>query len=699
MPRRTPTPRESIDILFQPKNVAVVGASPTHDVGRQFLANFRRLDYSGTVAAVNPKYDEILGYPCAPSLSGLPFVPEAVLLNVNSARVVPAIEEAASLGVKAAVVFGIGFGEVGAEGRARERRLTQVAQDAGMAVLGPNCQGLVNYTDRTPLYMGYTHQYEPGRAALISQSGSVTTALANNTRGVRWSKVLSVGNEAVTDSADLLGYLVDDSTTSVICLFLETIRDPERFFVQCDRAREAGKPVIVLKSGRTGAAVAAATAHSGALAAPDRLVDGLMRRHGVLRADSLEELLETAIALQATRRPKSRNVAVLTASGGQIELILDQSGPLGLLHPRFSPAIAASLREQLPDFLAVKNPLDWWGIEDWNAGYRKLLTTILDDPQIDIVVSATSFTWHPTNERQITRELDAAISVAADTDKIVAVLDTVDGTVPSSVAEEALSKGVLALSGIPTGLRALEHLVSFAEATALESVPRAIDSASFDRFLLEHPHAVAGLPALKVLASAGITTPAMQMTADADEAAALAGRFGYPVALKSADPGLLHKTEAGALILGLQSEDAVRAAAKELLASGPDGILVQQQIAGGVELLVGLETDAELGTFVVVGLGGIWTEVMNDVALRPVGLRDGEAEQMLRSLRGFPLLDGARGTAPVNLAAVVGVMESVDAIGRAFGGRIRSLDINPVIATTDDAIAVDALVVPNATNG
>lgn len=668
-----------------------MGASPTHQFARQSLENFSIMKFPGQVAAVNPKYEEIIGFPCAPNLSSLPFVPEAVLVGVNRNLVVPVIEEAASLGVKAAVVFAIGFAEIGDEGRARQERMVQVARDAGMALIGPNCQGLINFVDRTPMYMAYTHEYEPGRVALISQSGSVTTAVTNNKRGVRWSSILSVGNEAVTDSADLLGFFVDDPATDVITLFIETVRDPERFFVECDRARAAGKPVIALKSGRTEAAAVAATAHSGALAAPDRLVDALMKRHGVLRVDSMEELLETAIALQSKRRPHGRNVAAMTASGGQIELILDQTGPLGLVYPPFEGEIATRLRDQLPDFLDVKNPLDWWGIDDMYGGYRDLLATILDDPAIDIVVSATDFSFHPTGSERDSSQLASAFALAGDSDKVIAVLDTVDGSVPAEIAEDALDRGVLALSGVAVGLRALEHLVSFAEPLPAPASRREIDVAGLGDWLTANPRSTAGLPALEFLASAGLQIPQTQVAADEDEAARVAATFGYPVAMKSADPHLLHKTESGALVLGLRDEAAVRTAARSL---GGAPVLVQEQVDAGVELILGLETHPELGTFVLVGLGGIWTEVHDDVSIRPIGLREGEAEQMLRSLHGFRLLDGARGSTPADLPTLVHAIEVVDALGQALGERLQSIDINPLIVSGSRAVAVDALVVP-----
>jgi acyl-CoA synthetase (NDP forming) len=661
------------------------------------LENFAAVGYSGQVAAVNPKYDEILGYPCAANLKSLPFLPEAVLVSVNRNLVVPVIEEAAELGIKAAVVFAIGFLETGEDGGARQARLVQAARDGGMAVIGPNCQGMISFVSPTPLYMGSVKPYEAGRVALVAQSGSVTTSLTNNKRGVRWSHIVSAGNEAVTDSADLLGYFVDDPATDVICLFIETVRDPERFFAECDRARETGKPVVVLKSGRTAAGAAAATAHSGALAVPDRLVDSMMRRHGVLRVDSLEELLETAIAVQSRRRPRGRRMATATGSGGQIELILDQTGPLGLVHPTFGPEASAGLRELLPDFLNVKNPLDWWGMDDYQNRLPKLVKTVIDDPQIDILLTVSDFTHYPTgDDEDEDGQLASSLDLAQQTDKLVVLLGSVDGAVPPATAESTLEAGVLTLSGLPVGLRALAHLVGFSTPLPPAAPHRAIESERIRALLSERSRPTGGLPALEILTAAGLAIPDSRLARDEDTAVELGGQIGYPVALKSGDPDLLHKTESGAVVLNLADEAAVRAAAGKLLADGAESLLVQEQIPHGAELILGLERHPELGMFVVVGLGGIWTEVIDDVVFRPVGLREGEAEDMIRTLRGFQVLDGARGSAPIDLKALVGAIEIVDAIGQEFGDDLQSLDINPLIATSSGVVAVDALVVPRS---
>jgi acyl-CoA synthetase (NDP forming) len=652
------------------------------------------MGFAGPVGAVNPRYDEVLGYPCAPDLSSLPFVPDAIFVGVTRDRVLPVVEEAAALGVKGVVVLAIGFADGGPQGQALQTRITEVARAADVALLGPNCQGLINFHHPHALYMDRVEATRPGAVALMAQSGSVATALTNNKRGVRWSHVVSCGNEAVVDSADLLGYFVDDPHTRVVCAFLETVRDPERFFRECDRARELGKPVIVVKSGRTEAARAAAVAHSGALAMPDRLVDARFRRHGVLRVDTLDELLETAVAMQTRRRPQRPNMAALTASGGQIQLVLDDAASTGLVLPTLGPAASQRLRELLPEFLEASNPLDYWGTEDLERRYPELVAAMAEDPQVDIVVSVGDFTIGPTGpEDRATPQLHAALELADRTDALHVVLDAVGGTAPAEQVERALESDVVVLSGLHEGLRALERLVTFSRPLPSPATEHRIPLAEIAGALSALAGtATSGLPALDLVAALGIPVARSEIARDGAAAAQIAEKLGFPVAVKSADPHLLHKTEAGALALGLADAAAVRAAALRVAGGGP--VLVQEQVPAGVEMIVGVQNDAELGAFVLVGLGGIWTEILDDVVIRAAGLRDGEAAEMLRELRGYALLAGARGSDPVDLGAVIEVIERLDQLATAHAGLLESVDLNPVIATPTGVVAVDAVVVP-----
>lgn len=694
-----PHARAWMSSVLNPTSVAVVGASQNSGTGRLVLENFSRVGYRGQVAAVNPKYDEISGYSCYPSLDAIPFVPECVVLCVNRERVVQAIAEAAAVGAKGAVIFAFGFAEAGPEGRKEQERLREIALAANMAVIGPNSAGLINFVDPCAMFLDVVSPYQPGRVGLFAHSGAVLNTFLVSKRGVRFSYAVSCGNEAVSSSADVISFFVDDEHTSVICGFMETIREPERFFQECDRARTAGKPIVILKSGRTEGAQRAATAHSGALSAPDRLHDELFRRHGVLRVDSAEELLETAIALQGRRRPRGGRIAAIAPSGGNCQLMLDEADNYSnLSHPAFEPATKQFLRGILPEFLPTSNPLDFSGIPDMPGSYPKLLKAAADDPNIDIVVGIARTNYYPTMEGGGERKaIDMAAEIAAGTDKVVVLLTPTDGEPPPELVEEALTRDVLLLSGIHEGHRALERLVTWARPQAPQSTHAIPDLTAFATRLEKLAgKPLSGQAALDLLQVAGLPIVQSQ-TVDSQEAAvAAAEKLGYPVVVKIGDADVLHKTEAGGVILNVADAQSVRDATARLQRAGARSVMVQPQVNGGVEMILGLKTDPSLGSFIVAGLGGIWTEVLNDVAIRPVRLREGDAAGMLAELRSRKLLEGARGAGPHDVAALIAAIEWMDALGRAVGPQLEAIDINPLVVLPSGVVAVDALIVPRS---
>jgi acetyltransferase len=685
---------ESVRALFEPASVAVVGAS-TSGRGLIMVENLRDVSYSGEVACINPKYDDVAGFHCYGSLSKLPFTPEAVLVAVARERVLPVLREAAEIGAKSAVVLAIGFAEADEQGRELQDQLVAIAQEAGMAILGPNCQGFVNFVKPTALYMDSVVPYEPGRVGFLAQSGSVMTALTNNRRGVRWSHAVSSGNEAVVDAASVLEYFVASADVDVICFFLESIRRPNEFFQQCDLASELGKPIVVMKTGKTVDAQRAAVAHSGALAVPDRLVDALLQRHGVHRADSLEELLETSLALQSKKRPSTGRIAALTASGGQIELILDNLPGTGLTTPPFTQETQQKLREMLPAFLPPKNPLDWWGIPKPEESMPALIGVVAADPNVDIVVQASDFTVGPTgSESRAATALDTSLLLSPEREELFVLLDGVGSAPTAEDVEGALSQDLLVLSGFDTGLRALGHLVDFGTRRPPAAEPLPVDLAVVRRFLDSGGDGLnGGGSAFSLLGAAGLQTAKGDVVDSESAALALAGECGYPVVLKVADESVAHKSDSGGVVLSIGGPDELSAAVTQLRNIGATKFLVQEQITGGMEIFLGLQSEPRLGTFVIVGLGGIWTELLDDVQIRPVGLREGEADEMIRKLRGYSRLTGARGSEPVDLDVLAECILKLDALGAAIGREIRSLDVNPLILAGGRAVAVDALLV------
>lgn len=678
----------AVESVLAPNRVAVVGASSSGR-GYTIVRNFRSLGFAGEVACVNPKYNDILGYCCYPSLEDIPFVPDAVIVAVGRDRVPGVIELAARKGALGAVVFAIGFGEADERGRELESQLKSLARDANMAIIGPNCQGVINFTQSVPLYTDVVQPYRAGTVGLIAQSGSVLTALVNNRRGVRWAHAVSTGNETIVDAADVIGYYVGNPGITVICAYLEAIRRPAEFFRQCSRAEAAGKPVIVCQSGLTDAAREAATAHSGALAAPHRLVAALQRRYGVIRVESLEELLETAIALQSKRRPRGGGMAVISTSGGQISLLHDNLPGTSLTLPDFTPATQAALAGLVASFVRPVNPLDWWGTADPDDALPQILETAAGDIGIDIVLQVSDFTVGPTGPNiRAQRPLRSARTVAPRCAELFVLLDAVEGAPRAQDVETCAADELLVLSGLRSGVRALSHLVDYEQRRAARPADVTHESAAETASQLRWTADVTEL-----LCAAGFTMARSDFAATAEEAVNIAARLGYPVVAKIADKNLAHKSDVGGVLLNLQYPGEVAAAAEYLRSAGAAQIVVQEQILDGTEMFLGLQSSPGLGTFILVGLGGIWAELVDDVQIRPVGLGKGEAHEMLRQLKGYPLLLGARGRPAVRLDVVTEAIMHLDTIGVAVGRQIESLDINPLIVRGADAIVVDALLI------
>ena len=528
--------RSSLDALLDPKSVAVMGGSPRHPVRRQLVANFADLRSPARVVAVNPNHASVDGVLCYPNLGAVPFVPDAVLIGLPAMPATEAIEQAAQLGVKAAVVLAGGFAETDKRGRGLQARVVRAARATGMAVIGPNCQGLINFWSPVALYLHAVHAYLPGAVALISQSGAITRALINSRMGVRWGYAVSTGNEAVVGAADLIGRWVDEERVKVICVFAETIRAPDAFFHECDRAWEAGKSVIVLKAARSDDAHRVAAAHTDALAQPMRLLDARFRRHHIAPVESLEELLACALTLQI-RRPRATGLATVAGSGGAIELVLDEASRNRLSHPALSDVTVNAVLAEVDDPPTPRNPLDiWTGRPRSATGYARLLELVAADAGIGVIVCLRPDlndypTTYPASNTRVF--LEAIGSVSRQTDTLLVVVDPVAGNPPATLVEAMLDGGVLVLSGIRTALGALAALIHSSEWPAprhLTATPSA--SVSLEPTL----RVLVGSRALMAIRDAKLSVARSSIARSEVEAAKAAKRIGFPVVLKVGRP-------------------------------------------------------------------------------------------------------------------------------------------------------------------
>ena len=685
--------------LFRPASIAVVGATDRPgSYGAQALLNLDAIGFAGPVWGVNLGRTEALGRPCVPSIADLPCAVDAVIVSVPAAGVEAAVEEAGALGCGGAVVFSAGFAEFSG-GVGLQRDLVAAAARHGLPVCGPNCNGIVAMHARTALWGDALAPREPGAVALISQSGNVAVNALATRRGLRFHTVVASGNQAVVSAADYLGFLAGEDGIGAIALYLEDDGGPGL----CDglaACAENGVRVAVLKVGSSAAGAHAAAAHSGALAGDQRIFRALIEDAEAVWASDLHELLELAktLAVGSDRgrwRSRASGLAIMTCSGGDSAQGADEAERLGVELPELAPATCDRLRELLPAAATVANPLDYtamiWGD---TAALSGLVQTVGADPSIGRVL--VFYDQPPDLDGAVRDSWDAVregITAGAGLSEAATI---VSSTLPELLDDDAawrfIQAGIPAVAGLRTGLRcaaALERPAGDPDrlreiarvARGIRASPAA--AAIEGEWLSEHD-------AKELLRGAGVSVVEGRVVCDGDDAVVALGELGGQIALKLSAPWIQHKSDVGAIELGVRSEADVRSAFARL--SALDGgttasVLAERMAAPGVELIVAARADAIVPAL-VVGLGGVWTEMVSDVAIVPLPANAARIEAAIRTLRGAPLLTGGRGTAPVDLAAAARLAERVGEV--LVEESLDLIELNPVFVGPDGAVAVDA---------
>ncbi|HTG41719.1 MAG TPA: acetate--CoA ligase family protein [Methylomirabilota bacterium] len=726
-PAPAASPRQ-IDLrpLFAPRSIAVVGASGRGGIARTVRDNLVVMGSETRCYFVNPRYDELLGQPCYPSLDALPELPDTVLVALNPLRAAAVVEEAALAGVPAVIVPGGGVVEGGEAAARMQREVREIAIRHGTAILGPNCMGVFDLTTNAATYIGDINPWLPrGGVAGIAQSGSVTDAFIQSGTRIGFSRIIGCGSEVVLDTCDFLGYCLDDPQTTAVILFLEGFKRPERFLALADRALAMGKPIIVVKVGRSAQAQAAAIAHSGSLAGEDRATDAALAAAGVIRCADLDELLETAELVAGCQRMGRRvgrgRTGVVTVSTGEASLIADLAPRTGIDLPSVTPAARDRLLRDLPTLGYIGNPLDPWGATEPATAYAAAFGAFAESGAYDVLAIVHDFPYRslPAEIETANEVTDQLLRATADRPDILPVYVSLTSGEPPAETKAQLG----AAGGVPILRGALEAFTAIAAVARWEARrdarrevggPRrgAWTRLAADRTTWggEPPAAIVLTPttavlseseSLALLSAAGIPVTALREATDANAAVAAAREFGRPVALKLDAIGLAHKSDVGAIRLGLSGDVEVAVVADELLALGEilaatgvsvRGLIVEPMASPGLELIVGLTRDPDFGPLVVAGLGGVFAEVLDDVVIRLAPVTTEEATAMLDDLRGTRLLDGARGRPAADRAAIAAIIVAVAQLG-VDRPDIVAIDLNPVISGPAETIAVDALVV------
>lgn len=703
--------------LFYPESIAVIGAS--QDLRKPNgipLALLYMFGYKGAVYPVNPKYQTVSGLKCYPSLYEVPGPVDLAIVGVAAAQVMEVLNDCAARGVKAVVIFTSGFAEIGPQGEKVQLEIAELAARSGMRILGPNCLGIINYYNgnmasfffhERPARLAY-----PGLLSFITQSGGLGGVIYRMTLqfSVGFNYFVSTGNEADITFSQVLDYLVGKDEVTIIGGYMEGLKKSDgRLFMQaCRKALERKKLVTLLKVGRTASGAAAAASHTGALVGEDRTYDGVFRQLGVLRADDVEQMNAMITLYAAGRLPAGKRMAIVTVSGGGGVLIADKCPRYGLEVISLTAETQAQLEQFFPSYASTRNPVDLTSrlmVEP--ALFQKTIRTVMEDPLVDL---GSFFYSLDMPVPEATRKI---IEVYREIKKPLIIFTWPSGTQHAEAAKrELVEAGIPVIENIAAGLWAAASLAGWAgRAGRMLAAPDLKPGFEREEALAIIDRAGGLSPALnesfskKLLKAYGIPAVREIEAGNSDEAVRAAQTLGYPVVLKIESPDILHKTEVGGVKLNLTSDFEVRQAFEEIVSRARafhpsariDGVLVQEMLNPGLEMIIGIKRDPVFGPVVLVGLGGVLVELLDDVAVRAAPLSEQDAREMLAEIKGSVLLDGVRGQQPRDREALVDILMKVSRLAAELPGQVAELDINPLIVYEKGAgaVAADALVILN----
>lgn len=710
----TTTTAQSIHDLVHATSVTIVGASNDGlKASGRTLRYLQKYGYSGAVYPVNPTRDTVQGLRAYPSVADLPEVPDLAIIVLPAAAVNDAVRACGARGVRTAIVFASGYAEMGAEGTRAQEELLTVAQQSGVRLLGPNCVGAVGAaTNLTAAFMTGLDQdrfaLKDDGIAFVSQSGAMGAFILNTAQSTSLGigRFISTGNEAdITISAAIDG-LVDDPTTKAILGYVEGIRDPEPFRRALARAQERGVPVALMKVGRSERGAAAAQSHTGALAGEDSVYDALFRQYGVHRAESIDHLLDLGRMMASHLQPQGNRISIVTLSGGAGVLMTDVAQDVGLEVPRWDDEWAARIAAELPAFAAVRNPIDTTGVVASDHTVLSRATRVcLEHPDTDTVVVMLG---------NMEREEEAVCAALADLVKTASkpvIVVWVGGSgrpqeILSAHGVATFSEPVRALHALAAVVRTHPQRLALSHEQTLAESPSSSDEPALSEEREGRSGAVVALDEVaskRLLSEAGVPTVTELEVVDAAGASTAAEEIGYPVVLKLLSAEVAHKSDNGFVHVSLRTEAEICSAAEAVLARAEQlGIrdrrmVVQQMVDIHAELILGMARDPGFGPLVLVGMGGVLTELDPDVQLRLPPLDEADVRSMIRSLRTSALLRGARGRTPVDEQALVEIVLSFSRWVERNWEHFDSIDINPLVADAQGRlVAVDALMVPAA---
>nr|WP_314074389.1 acetate--CoA ligase family protein [uncultured Roseococcus sp.] len=688
----------SLDPLISPRSFALIGASDDATrIGGRPIAYMKERGFKGAIYPVNPKRATVQGLPAYPDVASLPAVPDVAVVAVPGEAAIEAIDALGQKGCKAAIVFTAGFAEVDEAGAAAQDRLVATAKKHGMRLLGPNCLGLFN--DSIGFYPTFTASFDSGwpvpggRIGIASQSGAYGTHLFSlaRDRGIGANIVVTTGNEGEVALGDVLGWMAQSPDIDVICAYAEGIRESEKFLAALRLARANRKPIVMMKVGRSELGGAAAQSHTASIAGDDAITDAVLQEFGVVRARNTEELLDIAYAATKRIYPAENTLGVMTVSGGAGVLISDAADAVGFPMPAMPQAAQDKLRS-LISFCAPRNPVDCTAqaINQIEMVGEFTRSMAVDGGYSSCLIFFSQVGGSRSVAPKIRGQLKAVMEEHPDRLWALSII------APPDMVREYEADGFLVFEDPTRAVTALHALGRFGQSFAkAEAVAGLLPKVTLPA---QTPTEAEGK---RLLAAAGVPAVPERGCAEVEAAVAAAKEFGFPVVLKILSPDILHKSEIGGVLLDIDGEAAVREGFATLLARAAErapgarieGVLVAKQIKGAVEMALGMVRDPVFGPVAMVGLGGIFIEVLKDVTFRRCPFDAAAAEEMIRSLKGFPLLDGVRGRKKADVKALAEALANLSTFAAAAGPQLVSIDINPllVLPEGEGAYAADAV--------
>lgn len=697
--------------MFNPSSIALIGVSPDpRKLGHRLLHFLQKYQYPGEILPVNPKYDQINGLKCYPRIADLPDT-DVALITLPAKLVEDILEECADRGIKHVILYSSGFAEVGEKGKVLQQRIVDLAKRNNMSILGPNCHGLVNLMDSIPMSFNTALDIDEkilsGKIGFVSQSGALATYILAVAReqGIGFSYWVTTGNEAGIDFCDCISYLLDEPRTEVICVYIEEIRDGEKFIQCAKKASKLGKPIVALKVGRSDSGSVAASSHTGAITGSDEAYEAIFKRYGIIRAMTIQELLDYTLILAPKKYPRSSNVAIATISGGGGIIMADDCEDFGLSIPQLSRGTRDRLAEIVPVFGSTRNPVDLTAqLITQPELLKDSLQIITEDTSIETVAIFLGL-QHKTGDILA----KGIAEVAQNTHKLF----TVAWMVPPMSAVRILSESnVPVFTDATRCVKAIGAAVKYQKfqlhkefpAGRITSISKVNSIKKELQSLIDKGRgALSEAESMQIMSHYGISTPKMRKAKSAEEAIQFAEEIGFPVVLKIDSPDVLHKSDIGAVKVGIGDVDAVAEAFNQIMASVKGfndkadihGVIVEEMLPAGTEVIIGAKVEKPFGPIITFGLGGIYVELLRDVSYSPAPLSQDEAKKLIEAIKSHKVLQGYRGKPPADLSALSDMLVKFSYFAHDLKGIIKEIDLNPVIVygKGEGCVALDALIV------